>query len=363
MPAIWARAVRLTRRQIEATTPLTRAEILSSRDQIAAEYAVNVRRLEMGVGALRRRVADQMATLTRQGDAIKTLTSERDRAREEAALLTDRLATHTARDRGVDLTADRIAKLESENRELVEDRDRARADLAELEARTSAVVRERTAFLDDAQTARQKLADVEASVDDRLAAMRSALSEKDLEVRQARREAEEARAARMEAAARISSGASEVASLRAEREALTLRLAALQTSLQLAQSPDPDLPGDNASKTIEELEKTRAELDESLRSVMAERDTMHAQLLELERQVKTVGEDVQASALKQLRQSLTDLGRRFADAAEGQQQDPGGEGETVVTEGANGSSDSGSKGDDPSGDTASDGKKAVMATA
>ncbi|MDJ0931911.1 MAG: hypothetical protein QNJ43_15185 [Breoghania sp.] len=49
-PAVWRRAVRLTRRSFEATSPMSLAEVHASRDQLRAEYAVKTRRLELGAG-------------------------------------------------------------------------------------------------------------------------------------------------------------------------------------------------------------------------------------------------------------------------------------------------------------------------
>ncbi|RUW48093.1 hypothetical protein EOA36_21490, partial [Mesorhizobium sp. M8A.F.Ca.ET.021.01.1.1] len=38
-PAVWRRAVALTRRRIEASIPLTQAEIQADKDRVRAEYA------------------------------------------------------------------------------------------------------------------------------------------------------------------------------------------------------------------------------------------------------------------------------------------------------------------------------------
>ena len=64
-PAIWARAVRLTRRRIEASQPLTLAEIRADRDQLRAEFAVTARRLELNIADLRTKGANQRIALGR----------------------------------------------------------------------------------------------------------------------------------------------------------------------------------------------------------------------------------------------------------------------------------------------------------
>ncbi len=51
-PAVWRRAVRLTRRRIEASVPLSLGEIQADKDRIRAEFAMSIRRLEMASGTL-----------------------------------------------------------------------------------------------------------------------------------------------------------------------------------------------------------------------------------------------------------------------------------------------------------------------
>jgi hypothetical protein len=53
MPAVWKRAVRLTKRRIEAATPITLSEFRADKDQLRAEFALSTRRLEMNVEAHR----------------------------------------------------------------------------------------------------------------------------------------------------------------------------------------------------------------------------------------------------------------------------------------------------------------------
>ena len=76
-PAIWRRAVALTRRRIEASIPLTQTEIQADKDRIRAEFAMSARRLEMSVKALREKTAEQLVEINRGREALKGLAVER----------------------------------------------------------------------------------------------------------------------------------------------------------------------------------------------------------------------------------------------------------------------------------------------
>ena len=76
-PAVWRRAVALTRRRIEASIPLTQSEIQADKDRIRAEYAMANRRLEMNVKALREKAAEQLVEISRGHEALKGLAIER----------------------------------------------------------------------------------------------------------------------------------------------------------------------------------------------------------------------------------------------------------------------------------------------
>lgn len=77
-PAIWNRAVRLTRRRIEAATPVSLSEFRADKDKLRAEHAIAIRRLEMRVAALRERVAQQIVALDGAATELRALRTERD---------------------------------------------------------------------------------------------------------------------------------------------------------------------------------------------------------------------------------------------------------------------------------------------
>ncbi|RUU57059.1 hypothetical protein EOD04_30370, partial [Mesorhizobium sp. M2C.T.Ca.TU.009.01.2.1] len=75
-PAVWRRAVVLTRRRLEASLPLTPAEIQADKDRVRAEYAMTTRRLEITVKNLQEKVAEQLVEIGRGREALKGLAVE-----------------------------------------------------------------------------------------------------------------------------------------------------------------------------------------------------------------------------------------------------------------------------------------------
>lgn len=76
-PAIWRRAVALTRKRVEGSMPLTLAEIQADKDRVRAEFAMSTRRLEMSVKSLREKSAEQLIEIGRGLEALKGLEIER----------------------------------------------------------------------------------------------------------------------------------------------------------------------------------------------------------------------------------------------------------------------------------------------
>ncbi|MBL8582669.1 MAG: hypothetical protein JNL61_10645 [Rhizobiaceae bacterium] len=79
-PALWQRAVTLTRRRIEATVPLTLNEIQADKDRLRAEFAMSTRRLEMSVKEFKDRATTQILEINRNRDELRRLADERDQA-------------------------------------------------------------------------------------------------------------------------------------------------------------------------------------------------------------------------------------------------------------------------------------------
>jgi chromosome segregation ATPase len=82
-PLVHGRAVRLTTRRLEATIPLSMAEVHADKDLLRAEFAVSTRRLETNVEQLKTKSASQLAEIGRKGDAINRLKIELGTLRDQ----------------------------------------------------------------------------------------------------------------------------------------------------------------------------------------------------------------------------------------------------------------------------------------
>jgi predicted RNase H-like nuclease (RuvC/YqgF family) len=76
IPLVHARAVRLTRRRLEAVTPMSLAEIQAEKDQLRAEFAMTTRRLEMNVEEMKAKTNNQLAEIGKKSEAIAKLRLE-----------------------------------------------------------------------------------------------------------------------------------------------------------------------------------------------------------------------------------------------------------------------------------------------
>jgi len=81
-PAVHRRAVRLTRRDLIDATPLTAKEIQAEKDQLRAQFAVSVRRLEVNMEQMRVKALERAAD--RQNAEMARLQVELDK---KAALI------------------------------------------------------------------------------------------------------------------------------------------------------------------------------------------------------------------------------------------------------------------------------------
>jgi DNA repair exonuclease SbcCD ATPase subunit len=142
LPAVWKRAVRLTKKRIEAATPITLAEFRADKDQLRAEFALTTRRLETTIETLRARLAEQRGEYNDKRADFGAAQAEREKNLALLAELEEREAA----------LRDRVLELERETTDLAQ---RLRMRERELETRAA-----------ELQTLREQLARGETPLED-----------------------------------------------------------------------------------------------------------------------------------------------------------------------------------------------------
>ena len=158
LPAVWKRAVRLTKRRIEAATPITMAEFRADKDQLRAEFALSTRRLEMNVETLRKRLAEQLGEVNQKRSDLGLLKVERDRHLAVVTELEEREAELRLRSAELEREATDLAqRLRMRDREL----DSRNDEDANRLTTALAIEQKRATFLED--QARSLIARLESS--------------------------------------------------------------------------------------------------------------------------------------------------------------------------------------------------------
>jgi len=323
-PAIWNRAVTLTRRRIEASVPLTLNEIQADKDQLRAEFAMSTRRLEMSVDELREKAAHQVIEIGRKRDELAKLAEEsRDRVRrveelesraaELRAQLSDREDRLSAANRRLD---EARADLEQKAREVERMRSRLSAtetDMAssriELVAKqtvmenlndqySDAANRERE-LQDQVETEQKKRAEAErklARVQAQLSEVESNLEAREREVTRLRKAAASEDKSSADLAHQLMLEKSNVVELEAKLAQTTLQMEALLN----------DASNDNVEKAMASLNKDKAQLERRLAEISAERDRLRSDLGSMEK-VKSDDWESERRENAILRERINDL--------------------------------------------------------
>ncbi|HEY1475442.1 MAG TPA: hypothetical protein VGF53_15310 [Pseudolabrys sp.] len=92
IPLVHNRAVRLTKRQLEAAMPESMAEIQADEDLLRAEFAMSTRRLQFEVEKFREQKAKLLAQVSKKSDIANRLMAERDAMKAEIKDLRAQLA-------------------------------------------------------------------------------------------------------------------------------------------------------------------------------------------------------------------------------------------------------------------------------
>ncbi len=124
-PAIWNRAVALTRHRIETSVPLTLNEIQAEKDQLRAEFAMSTRRLEMTIDELNSKASAQLIEINRKRDDANKLDAEGKKRLAELEKLEQRLEDLNRqledRESALELMKERNEELELRHSSLAEE--------------------------------------------------------------------------------------------------------------------------------------------------------------------------------------------------------------------------------------------------
>ena len=111
-PAIWRRAVALTRKRVEASVPRTLEEIQADKDSVRAEFAMTTRRLEMSVKTLREQVNEQLVEISRGREALKGLAVERKDKKQALSELGEKNELLLHREQQIQQLTDKLVQAE-----------------------------------------------------------------------------------------------------------------------------------------------------------------------------------------------------------------------------------------------------------
>ncbi len=134
IPLVHNRAVRLTTKRLEASTPLSMVEIRADKDHLRAEFAMTARRLEMTIEELKVKTSTQLAELGKKTDAINQLKKE----------LAEKKVTNVALEARDRTLRDQLRASEKDNQIKSRALSEAERQLAEKEAELTKLLGERS---------------------------------------------------------------------------------------------------------------------------------------------------------------------------------------------------------------------------
>ena len=134
IPVVHNRAVRLTMKRLEASTPLSITEIRADKDQLRAEFAMSARRLEMRNEKLKAQTTTQLAELGKKTDIINQFKKE----------LAEKKVTNVALEARDRTLRDQLRASEKDNQIKSRALSEAERVLAEKEAELTKLLRERS---------------------------------------------------------------------------------------------------------------------------------------------------------------------------------------------------------------------------
>lgn len=309
-PAIWRRAVVLTRRRIEGSVPLTLNEIQADKDQLRAEFAMSTRRLEISVEKLREKAAEQLIDINRKRGVLTELNDETQQKSENLNQLEvqggELRALLQQREEKLDFTGRRLRAAETmlEERaveiDLLEQRFRATSNESdgrriELAARDTQLqnltdkvtslnkVRSETgkasgqlknenkALKRDCKNEKRRADELEK----RISKIQATLADRDEKLE--RRERELAKSRERGKSSNTSASAIEADLIRVKAEKVELEAHLAQSSLRMEAVLD-DASNENVEKALFHIREDKLALEQNLQTVKGERDALKVEL-------------------------------------------------------------------------------------
>ena len=125
-PAFWRRAVRLTRRRVEMTMPMSASDIQADKDQLRAEFTIELRRVEVALEKAKDKAARELVEANKRRVEISEIKTELEgtRGRLQEKDNANRVLEQTIRRRLPELEGrlkaakEAMAELEAANNEL-----------------------------------------------------------------------------------------------------------------------------------------------------------------------------------------------------------------------------------------------------
>lgn len=243
LPAVWRRAVRLTRKRIEGAIPSTTAEILADKDEQRAIFAADVRRLEVEVGRLQARAASQWGEVTRQAEELRARAVTIEQLSTDlSALQIEHRDNVMIKEKLAESLDIRTRDLEETSAALHETRaqlDSTRIALEETSAREEELKVEHVALTTLRDTLKDRIAELDrhlAATNAHLTAERATLrnTSESLSIEVSRNRDMKERLADVEA--RLKAVTEEATMLRSERAALITRVAELDARTHAAET-------------------------------------------------------------------------------------------------------------------------------
>ncbi len=309
-PAIWRRAVVLTRKRIEGAVPLSLNEIQADKDQLRAEFAMSTRRLELSVENLRNKAAEQMIEISRKRDELTELTDETEVKSENLSKLEaqggDLRAQLTRREEQLSDATQRLRAAESilDERgaeiDLLEQRYRAAATESdgrriELVARDTQLqnltdkvtdlnkVKNETnkasgQIKSELKTLKRELRGENRRTKDlekRLEKMQSTLADREEKLERRERELAKSRERSKNSKSSSSEAETELAKTKAEKIELEAEIA--QSNLRMEALLD-DASNENVEKALSHIRQNNSALEDTLHKIESERDALKVEL-------------------------------------------------------------------------------------